>query len=46
MFRRYRFLRHMGCDWLTAGFIALLNEISYVPASEIRFMHIIIEMDD
>lgn len=44
--RRYRFLRSHGCDWFTAGFIALLNWANERPENEIRFMHMTIEMED
>lgn len=40
MRRRWRFLRAMGCDWLTAAVIALLNELSDLPPHEVGFMHL------
>ena len=44
--RRYRALRTLGCGWFTSGFIAWLNFLFKVPENEIRFMHVIIEMED
>lgn len=44
--RRYRALRKLGCDWFTAGFIAWVNFLFNVPENEIRFMHLIIEIED
>lgn len=35
---RFRFLRAIGCDWVTAVFIAALNELSNLPAHEVGFM--------
>lgn len=43
---RYRALRHMGCDPLTAGVIALMNWAMGRPANEIHFMHMVIEVGD
>lgn len=45
MRRRYRLMRSLGCDVLTAGFIALLNELSNLPPRYVRFMHIIWNME-
>lgn len=44
--RRYRFLRAMGADWLTAAFVAFLNAVVPVPSNEIRFLTVTIVMDD
>lgn len=43
---RYRALRLMGCGWFTAGFIAALNEAFGVPKNEVRFMNVVVEIDD
>ncbi|CUJ58875.1 Uncharacterised protein [Achromobacter xylosoxidans] len=43
---RYRALRLMGCGWFTAGFIAAINEAFGVPKNEVRFMNVVIEIDD
>ncbi|CAE32162.1 hypothetical protein [Bordetella bronchiseptica] len=43
---RYRALRLMGCGWFTAGFIAALNEAFGVPKNEVRFMNVVIAIDD
>lgn len=40
MKRRYRFFRRMGCGPFTAGFIALLNEMSDLPPHKAGFMHL------
>lgn len=45
MKRRYRFMRGLGCDVFTAGFIALLNELSNLPPRYVGFMHIIWDME-
>lgn len=44
--RRYRALRAIGCDPLTAGMIAFLNFLFNAPANEIHFMNVVIEIDD
>lgn len=44
---RYQILRRsLGCDPLTAGVIALLNWAQGVPANELRFMHLTIEIEE
>lgn len=43
---RYQALRLVGCDWLTAAFIALSNRMAGVPAGQIRFMHMTIDYED
>ena len=43
---RYRALRNLGCDPLTAGFIAFMNCVAGVPAREIHFMNVVIELED
>lgn len=42
---RYRALRLLGCDWLTAALIAGLNEACGVPLNEIRIMGVVVELD-
>lgn len=46
MKRRYRALRKIGCGWFTSFVIAALNDVMNVPPNEVRFMHIIIELED
>jgi hypothetical protein len=46
MRRRYRFLRFIGCDWLTAAFTALLCEASDLPPNKVGIMHVVFDMDD
>ena len=39
MRRRYRFLRKViGCDILTAAFIAILNEFSDLPSNQVGLL--------
>lgn len=42
---RYRFLRRMGSDFITAAFVSSLNAAMGVPSDEIRFLTVIIEME-
>jgi hypothetical protein len=42
---RYQALRRIGCDPLTAGFIAAMNWAMGQPKGQIRFMHITMEYD-
>lgn len=44
--RRYSYLRSIKCDWLTAAFVAILNELSNLPAHQIGFMHVVWDMND
>lgn len=41
---RYRFLRAIGCGFVTAWFIALLNELSDLPPNEVGFLGVVWEM--
>lgn len=43
---RYRALRGIGCDPLTAAFISGMNRLVGAPPGETRFMHITIEHED
>ncbi len=43
---RYQALRRIGCDPLTAGFIAGMNWAMGQPKGHIRFMHITMEYSD
>lgn len=36
--RRYRYLRSIGCDFVTAAFIALLNEFSDLPPNQVGLL--------
>lgn len=36
----------MGFGTVTAGFIALLNELSDLPENKVGFMHIVWHMED
>lgn len=38
MRRRYRYLRAIGCDFITAAFIALLNEFSDLPPNMVGLL--------
>lgn len=42
---RYQALRRINCGPATAGAIAFLNWLFYVPAGEISFVHVVIEYD-
>lgn len=42
---RYRLLRNIGCDWLTAAVIVGLNNLAGVPDGLIKFMTLEIEYD-
>ncbi len=42
---RYAALRAIGCDPFSAGVIAFMNWVAGQPANEIRFMHIIMEIE-
>lgn len=42
---RYRALRAMRCDPVTAAIFAVLNWLFRVPRNQIRVMHITIELD-
>lgn len=42
---RYRALRSLGCDPLSAGFIAALNRAFGVPSHLIVFMTVVIEIE-
>jgi len=43
---RYQALRLLRADPLTAAAIAFLNWLFGAPANEIRFMHLVVEIDD
>lgn len=45
MRRRYRFLRLIGADILSAAFIAVLNEFSDLPPNKVGFMTWVVDMD-
>lgn len=36
--RRYRYLRSIGCDFITAAFIAFLNGLFDLPANQVGLM--------
>lgn len=42
---RYAALRAIGCDPFAAGVIAFMNWVAGQPSNEIRFMHIIMEIE-
>lgn len=41
---RYQVLRHVGCDPISAGFIAFLNWLRGVPPDIVRFGTVEIEL--
>lgn len=46
MFRnRYRALRIMGVDWISATLISMLNSLTKTLDGTIIFMHLVIEYD-
>lgn len=45
MLRRYRFLRSIGADILSAAFIAVLNEFSDLPPNKVGLMTWVVDMD-
>lgn len=44
--RRYRFMRSLGADWLSALFVAVLNEFSNLSPHKVGFMTWIADMGD
>ncbi|MCM2572559.1 MULTISPECIES: hypothetical protein [Achromobacter] len=42
---RYRALRLLGCGWFTATIVAGVNWLFGVPANEVRFMNVVIEIN-
>ena len=41
---RYQALRSIGCDPLSAGFIAFLNWMRGYPVNHIQFLNVVIEI--
>lgn len=42
---RYKALRVIGCDFISASFIALVNWLRDVPDGEIRFLTVVMEYE-
>lgn len=43
---RYQALRRMGCDPLSAGFVAFMNWMRGNPPNRIAFLTTVIEIED